>query len=128
MLVEDESAAPEAGSQPSLRPISLVELQQAIEAAAPPLPEPASPPGWPSSPLRSSTPLPLAQLEPGEAGGAHDSGVELAAPPVRRERKRRHSVINLGEIVEGSIKFIFNAGQCLYIYKVTAYLYYTNII
>lgn len=119
------------------RPISLRELQEAIEAAAPPLtPEPMTPPRPASTPLCTSTPLPadhapadpapadpapadpapadLASSDPTPDSAVSDTPVGLALPtPVKKERKRRLSINNIGDIIEGSLKLKINEGKCI---------------
>ncbi|KAJ8716392.1 hypothetical protein PYW07_003019 [Mythimna separata] len=106
MLVEDESAQPVDGEVELLRPISLVELQQAIEAAAPPLPEPLSPASsltLPCSPLRCSTPLAAASPL---AGASPDGSAVLTPSPLMRQRKRPHSANNIESVEHPSVKII----------------------
>ena len=97
------------------RPISLRELQDAIEAAAPPL----SPEPGPTSPLRTSTPLPA----PGEAAAAApdqptpdataSTELALVTPAAhRRERKRRHKIFDINDIIEGGLKLHISEGEC----------------
>lgn len=90
----------------SLRPISLLELQAAIEAAAPPLPpspvHPPSPPHSParaSSPLAASTPLPMLPAPPLDA-------TQATAVTVKRERKRCSNV-KVDDIFNGSVNIVF---------------------
>ncbi|KAJ8723585.1 hypothetical protein PYW08_003497 [Mythimna loreyi] len=109
MLVEDDSASPLNNEQPLLRPISLVELQQAIEAAAPPLLEPLSPASSlasAGSPLRASTPLPsAAPPTPPEPAAPPDAAADTP-PPARRERKRRHSAANIEDFREIRFRYV----------------------
>ncbi|XP_052754829.1 uncharacterized protein LOC113509824 isoform X2 [Galleria mellonella] len=109
-----------AADAPSLRPIPLMELQAAIEAAAqpspppppplcstplccspspPPLPPPASPPPSPLMPCAPSPP-PVAAHDVAES-----PQVELAAVSVKRERKRKCD-LKIEDI--GSVKLFIN--------------------
>ncbi|CAB3254327.1 unnamed protein product [Arctia plantaginis] len=120
MLVDELEGGSTRGGG-ALRPISLLELQAAIEAAAPPSPPPLredspsreeSPPpeassprelSSPREPLAASTPLPTDAPEP-----ISESAQRPIPEPVvvRRERKRRSNV-KVDEIFNGNVNIVF---------------------
>lgn len=115
------------GEQQGPPAISMLELQAAIDAAAPPPLAPRGPlASPPSSPLRTSTPLPLeSALEPAleptlepalEGPDMTESAVLAVATPVRKERKRRRSVSKIDDIFEG-VKLTISEGKCVYGWK-----------
>ncbi|RVE43662.1 hypothetical protein evm_011702 [Chilo suppressalis] len=93
----------DGGGSRSLRPIPLMELQAAIQAAAPPElpPRPGTPPpppllSPPMSPLpECSTPQPLCASTP------------LQMLPVKKERKRK-SEAKIEDLMSGSFKILIN--------------------
>lgn len=91
-------------SSRSLRPIPLMELQAAIEAAAPPALPPPDPPERDVTsprdvtPPRDCSPLPL-----------HASTPLPPDLPVKKERKRR-SDVSMDDMVGGGFKILLSKG------------------
>lgn len=119
MLVDELEGGPARATVP--RPVSLLELQAAIEAAAPPSP----PPLREDSPCREDSPLPDASptrrplaastpLPAPEAARQAEPGPGQAPAPgavaVQRQRKRR-SNIRVDEIFNGDVKIEFGEGE-----------------
>lgn len=89
--------------EPALRPISLVELQAAIEAVAPP----------PPPPPRASTPLPVEPPPPPlpeEQQAAEEAKRDRITPVLKKDRKRR-SNIDVDDILNGCFTTLIDASM-----------------
>lgn len=102
LLVEELEGTERREGAAALRPLSLLELQRALEAAAPTL----------APPLRASTPLlsPCDDAPSPLPSPVPPSPVPTPPAPVRRERKRKNEV-KVDDILGGPIKILINDGK-----------------